>query len=93
MTNSTNLTFNKKGWQEIAKHVVETEGVRRMKRVADAANAADDLDEGYLVSTEGDDPLSKADYRATVITATAEAMRSNAKRNTLVRELHRAGGD
>lgn len=87
------LTFNKKGWQEIAKHVIETEGVARMKRVADAANSGLEDPDGYQVSTEGDDPLDKRDFRATVITTTPEAMRDNQKHNTLIQNLHRAGGE
>lgn len=86
-----NIKFNLKGWDEIARHVIKTEGRKRMERVADAANS--NLDEpGYLVSDEGDEPLKKRDYSATVITATAEAMRDNSKNNTLVRNLHLAGG-
>jgi len=88
----SNLKFNKKAWDEIVKHVIDTEGVDRMKRVADAANGHIDSD-GYQVSTQGDDPLDKRDYSATVITADAEAMADNAKHNTLVQEFHKAGGN
>lgn len=88
-----NVRFNKAGWNQIVKDVIDTEGVRRMKRVADAANQNLDGPDGYLVSTEGDEPLTQRDYTATVITASAEAQRDNAKRNTLVQNLHRAGGD
>lgn len=87
-----NLTFNKDAWNDVAKHVIDTDGVDRMKRVADAANAGLDRD-GYLVSTQGDDPLKKRDYSATVITATEDAMYDNAKHNTLINNLPLAGGE
>lgn len=85
------ITFHQQGWDDIAEQVIETEGVDRMKRVADAANENLDRD-GYKVSVEGGDPLRKRDFRATVITATADAMYDNAKNNRLVSEFHRAGG-
>lgn len=86
------IKFHKKGWNEVVEHVIDTEGVDRMKRVADAANA--DLgDTGYKVSTQGDQPLTKRDYRATVITATEHAKRHNAKHNTLIRHFPKAGGE
>lgn len=40
---------------------------------------------GYMVGVEGDDPLQKHDYRATVITASAAAMWHNAKHQTLLK--------
>lgn len=88
----SNLTFNRAAWRQLTKDIINSEGVDRMKRVADAANRADDLEDGYRVSIEGDDPLDKRDYRATVITATAEAMRANARSNTLISNFHQASG-
>lgn len=87
-----NLVFHKEGWNEVVKHVIDTEGVDRMKRVADAANTHLDR-EGYKVSTEGEDPLERRDYSATVITATEDAMYDNAKHNRLINELPAAGGE
>lgn len=86
------IEFNEDGLDEITKNIIDTEGVRRMQRVADACNSDDQLANGYRVSVEGSKPLRKHDYRATVITATAQAMSANAKRNTLVKNLHQAGG-
>lgn len=82
--------FNKKGWEQVAKHIIETEGVDRMRRVADASNREAGITDGYMVSAEGDDVLRKRDYRATVITATGEAIRDNAETNRLVTNLHLA---
>ncbi|MCG7607089.1 hypothetical protein [Mycobacterium sp. CnD-18-1] len=85
------LKFNRKAFSEIAKRIIETEGVERMQRVADAANARIESD-GFMVSVEGDDPLDKRDYRATVITANAEAMRADRKHDILLSEFSKAGG-
>ncbi len=85
------ITFHMDGWDAVAKQVVDSEGVDRMQRVADAANAHLDRP-GYKVSVEGARPLRKRDYRATVITATEDAKYDNAKNNRLVSEFHRAGG-
>lgn len=92
MPRNKDLKFNKRGWDEIAQHVIRTDGRRRMQRVADAANAQLSAP-GFKVSDEGDEPLSKRDYSATVITTTPEAMRHNAKHNTLVKALPLAGGE
>lgn len=85
------LRFHKRGWDKVVKHVIDTEGVDRMRRVAEAANTSEGVIDGFRVSVDGDQPLRKHDYRATVITATGEAMRANAQNNTLVNEFHRAG--
>lgn len=89
------LKFNKKNWNATVRKIIDTDGVARMQRVADACNQGLETDKapGYRVSTEGDEPLSKRGYRATVITAEAESIVDNAENNTLVRNLHLAGGD
>ena len=46
----------------------------------------------YMVSVEGSDPLDLKDYRATVITVTNRAKIDNARNNSLVQNLYRAGG-
>lgn len=80
------------GWDALVKEVISTQGVPRMKRVADACNEQDGLDDGYRVSVEGPEPLRQHDYRATVITATGAAIRKNARNNTLIKNFHQAGG-
>lgn len=85
------MKVNKRRLNQLIAHMIDTAGVERMERVADACNAHIGTD-GYKVSTEGDQPLTKRSYRATVITADAEAMRDNMKNNTLINNLHRAGG-
>jgi|GEM_PF-2465166 len=86
------IKFHSKGWDEVVEHVIDTEGVPRMQRVADASNA--NLDRpGYKVSTEGGKRLQQRDYRATVITATEDAMYDNQKNNRLVSEFYQAGGE
>ena len=45
------------------------------------------------MSTEGSKAMTKRDFRATVITATADAKYDNQKNNRLVNEFHQAGGD
>jgi hypothetical protein len=89
------LQFHRDGWNTVVAHVIDTEGVARMTRVADASNAAlttRGRGDDYQVSTQGGDPLDKRDYRATTITTTAEAMRDNAKHNRLVQNFHLAEG-
>lgn len=85
------LKFHRDGWDSLVREVVDNEAVPRMRRVADACNGHLDRP-GYLVSVEGDDQLRKRSYRATVITATGDAMRDNQKHNRLVGEFHQAGG-
>lgn len=93
MAKDYELTFNIPAWNAMIKDIVNTDGIARMRRVANGCNAQIEGEDGYLVSTEGDEPLSKHSYRATVITANAEAMRDNAKHNTLVHNFSKAGGD
>ena len=83
------MDWNMRGWSELVSEIVDTEGVRRMQKVADACNQDDDTD-GYMVSVEGGNPLYKRDYRATVITTTGAAIRGNAEHQTLVKNFYRA---
>ena len=87
----TRVTINKRGMNELAKHVIDTEGVSRMQRVADACNTELGSD-GYKVSVEGENPLSKRDYRATVITANSEAIVYDRKHDALIRNFGVAEG-
>lgn len=87
------IRHHKAGWNQVVKEVVQNDLVPRAQRIADACNAADGTDDGYRVSVEGDgEKLSKHDYHATVITATAEAIRKNAANNTLVNHFHTGAG-
>lgn len=84
------FTVNRKARNVLTKQIVDTTVVELMQKVADAGNA--ELgEEGYLVSVEGDDPLDKRDYRATVITASARAIRHDRKHDTLLRVFGVAG--
>lgn len=63
-------------------------GTKRGKARTSAQSRAQHIvaiGKGYMVGIEGDDPLTKHDYRATVITASAAAMRHNAKHQTLLK--------
>lgn len=85
-----NFRPSKKGWEQLAKDIVATEGVDRMKRVADACNDEAGITDGYRVSNEGSEPLTPRDFHATVITATAEAIADNNKHNRLLGNFFRA---
>lgn len=92
------------GWNDIVRDTINTVGVSMAEDVAEGANAAakdrhprlaNEAEDGaghdnYMVSVEGGERLNLDDYHATVITATAYAMRDNAKHNTLVSNFARA---
>lgn len=86
------IQIHSEAWGGIVAEVIKTVGEPAMQRVAAAANAADGLEDGYRVSSEGAKSLGKRSFRATVITATAEAMAKNAKNNTLVNNFNLAAG-
>ena len=90
------LTFNQGAWIDIEEKVIFEFCVPRMEKVAEACNAGlDNRDEpGYIVSTAGKASkiLGKSSFRATVITATNEAMADNAENNTLINNLPQASG-
>lgn len=92
MASKSGYKLNKSALNAIVKEVIETEGVARMQKVADACNAAAGLEDGYRVSVEGDNPLDKRDYRATVITATAEAIMADGKHDYLLKNFGVAEG-
>lgn len=86
------VEWNHAGWNQVVQEVINTVGVPAMQRVADACNQGAGLgDGGYMVSTEGSDPLQLRDYRATVITVTDGAKADNAKNNRLIDNFYQAG--
>lgn len=96
MADDTEIALDKEALQALIIEIVDSECVPRMHRVADACNAGltwGPGQKGYMVSVEGDKPLTKHSYRATCITAGAAAIRDNAASNSLVRNFHLAGGD
>lgn len=86
------IKFNKKNWGLLVREIVETDGVERMSRVADACNEHIDSD-GYKVSVEGDNPLKKNRYRATVITSDGESAFDDQSNERLINNFHLAGGE
>ncbi|QRY51732.1 hypothetical protein [Mycolicibacterium septicum] len=80
------FSLNRKAINTIITEAIDKVAVPRMQEVADRCNNHIDS-EGYMVSVEGDDPLDKRDYRATVITADAKAMMDNARHDRLVTEF------
>lgn len=91
------VEWDEDGWNDVVKEIITESGVPRMQRVADACNASDELTdgEGYAVSVVGPEgkQLDQHDYRVTVITKTNQAMRQNARENTLLKNFHLAAGD
>jgi hypothetical protein len=85
---------DEQGWDDLVRGIIRTDGARRMETVAAACNAADGLEDGYRAGTQGSgEQLTRRDLRATAITATYDAILSNAKNNTLIKNLHIAGGE
>lgn len=89
------LVWNKPGWNELVKEVIDLQGKAMMERVAKACNDSLPADaptpepgkEHYMAGTEGEGHLTRDSYRATAIAVTAYAMRDNAKNNTLIRMM------
>lgn len=78
---------NRKARNQIVKQIVDDVCVPAMQKVADQCNQEAGISDGYRVSVEGDDPLDKRDYRATVITATPQAIRHDRRKDTLLRNF------
>lgn len=92
------LKMNAAGWDMLLIGIVEKECRPRAEDIAHACNeqmasagigSTDDAP-GYRAGTEGEKPLKKGEYRATVITATNPAKYDNATNNRLVSNFHRA---
>lgn len=92
MAKQSGFKLNRRAMNELVTHVIDTQGVAMMQRVADACNAELGEPDGYMVSTMGDNPLDKRDYRATCITASAHAITHDRKHDTLLRNFGVAEG-
>jgi hypothetical protein len=104
MARSGEIEWNEGNLDEMLKGIVSNVLVPRCQAVADASNeqsaasddhqpdTTDDEKRGYRVGTEGEKPLRKHDYHATVITATVPAMADNARHNRMVENFHLAEG-
>ncbi len=92
MAKAGSFKLNRKAMNSLVKEIIDTEGVARMQKVADKCNADAGTENGFMVSVEGDDPLDKRDYRATVITATAKAITYDRKHDVLLKNFGLAEG-
>ncbi len=81
---------NKKALTALQKQLVDEVCVPMAEKVADACNRDLGDPDGYRVSIEGDDPLDKRDYRATVIAASAHAIQADRKHDYLLRNFGQA---
>ena len=61
---------------------------RRAKAIADKANNDSDLDNGYRVGSRAGARRPQGRPRATVVTATGDAVRDSAKNDRLLRSLN-----
>lgn len=95
------LVWNRAGWAEIERQVVENWARPKAEAIAAACNdessaSGDHLPEtedeerrGYRAGTQGDSNLLReGDYRATVITTTYAAMADNTRHSRMINNLH-----
>lgn len=95
------LVFNKAGWVEVERQVVEKWARPKAEAIAEACNnessgsedhdpaTEDEERRGYRAGTEGDgNLLREGDYRATVITTTYAAMADDARNSRMISNLH-----
>lgn len=84
--------LNRAALNSIVTEIIDTFGVPAMQKLADKCNADAGIEDGYRVSIEGDKTLDKHDYRATVITATAEAITADRTHDYLLKNFGIVGG-
>lgn len=84
---SSKVRMNRKGWDQLVKQVVDSKLVPAAEAIAADCNQAAGITDGYRAGTEGELSLRVRDYRATVITATHEAIRDNARHDRLINNL------
>lgn len=84
------IELNMDGWDQTLKSIVNNHLSPGAEAIADACNDDSGVPDGYRAGTEGDPKkqLKKRSYRATVITATEDAMKDNAVNNRLVNNFH-----
>jgi hypothetical protein len=104
MARSGEVEWNENNLDAMLRGVVNLVLVPRAQAIADACNeqsaassdhgerTTDEEKRGYRAGTEGEKPLRKHDYRATVITATNAAAADNARHNRMVENFHLAEG-
>lgn len=83
------LTLRRAQVNQIVRQVVKQVLEPAAEDIAAKSNAEAGISDGYRAGTEGSgERLKKRAYRATVITATAEAIRDNEAHNRLINNLN-----